>query len=71
MRARALRRHRPLINAALALAMLALAGCGGSEGYGDPWTSRAQEERLGSEGERDPETAEALRERLRYNQADR
>ncbi|PWG62224.1 hypothetical protein [Sediminicurvatus halobius] len=54
-----------------AFALLLLAGCSNEGAYGDPWTNRAQEERLGDEGERDPETAKALRERARYNQADR
>lgn len=68
---RAARQHRPVTIAVLVLPMLLLAGCGSDSGYGDPWTNRAQAERLGSEGERDPETAKTLRERARYNLADR
>lgn len=63
------RRRRPLLPLLLLLALVA--GCSNGSEYGDPWTNRSQEERLGSEGERDPETSQALRERLRYNQADR
>lgn len=69
--ARAGIRHRLSGIGAVAFTLLLLAGCADGSGYGDPWTSEAQRQRLGSEGERDPETAKALRERARYNLADR